>query len=260
MAFTVCQALQAATDRTNRITTDNQALSDANGALSTELKLAKDALARLQTEQHALNVSMATMQSDNAGLQQRLADRAAEIAALNNQLTQSRTQFEHYQEATARQRAEERQAAEQRVARMEQDLEGVQRQTVAQQSTIGKLEVRLVGVVEENTRLQEATRHAQEKAVATRFERDQLTFHLQEITSARETLTVQLDTAQQALNVARTALAGEEKKTQLLTERLSQAEKKIEKLEQDRLALLTDKAELQALATIRTNAEKERTQ
>lgn len=103
-------------------------------------------------------------------------------------------------------------------------------------------------------------RKRQEKVVATRFERDQLTFHLQEITSARETLTVQLDTAQQALNVAHTALAGEEKKTQLLTERLSQAEKKIEKLEQDRLALLTDKAELQALATIRTNAEKERTQ
>ncbi len=253
-------ALQAATDRTNRIITDNQALFDANGALSTELKLAKDALTRLRTEQHALDVSMATMQSDNTGLQQRLADRAAEIAALNNQLTQSRAQFEHYQEATARQRSEERQAADQRIARLEQDHAGAQRQVSAQLSTIGQQEARLVAAIEENMRLQEAVRHAQEQAVASRLERDQLTFHLQEITSARETLTVQLDTTQQTLNVARTAMAGEEKKTQLLTERLDQVEQKMEKLELNRLALLTDKAELQALARIRTNAEKERTQ
>lgn len=170
--------LQAATDCTNQMATDNRVLSETNKALSTELDHTKDALARLQTEQQTLNITLATLQSDNGGLQQRLTDRATEIAALNQQLTQSRVQFEHYQEATARQRSEERQAAEQRIARMEQDLAGAQRQTAAQQSTIGQQETRLTRLTEENTRLQEAARHAQEQAIATGFERDQLSYSI----------------------------------------------------------------------------------
>ena len=196
------------------------------------------------------------MQSDNAGLQQRLTDRAAEIAALNQQLTQSRVQFEHYQEATARQRSEERQVAEQRIVRLEQDLAGAQRQAAAQQSAIGQQEVQITGLTEENTRLQEAARHALEQMTATRSERDQLTYQLQENTTARRELQGHLDTAQQALIEVRMALAGQEKETQLLTERLAQTEQKMENREQERVALLTEKAALQALVAKRIEKEK----
>ncbi len=250
-------ALQAATDRTDQSTADNRALSETNGALSIELQHTRDALAGLQAEHQILNVTLATMQSDNGGLQQRLADRAAEIAALHLQLTQSRVQFEHYQEATARQRAEERQAAEQRIARGEQEWTSAQRQLAAQQSTIGQQEVRLAGLTEESMRLQEVARTAQEHAVAARSERDQLSYQLQEITSARRDLKEQLDTARQALNEARMALAGQEKETQLLTERLGHAEQKMEKLDQDRLTLLIEKAELQVFVAHRTKTDKE---
>lgn len=250
-------ALQAATDRADQLIADNRTLADTNGALSAELKQAKDALARLQTEQQALNVTMATVQSDNAGLQQRLTDRAAEIAALNQQLTQSRVQFEHYQEATARQRSEERQAAEQRITRLEQELASAQRQMAAQQATIGQQEAQITRLTEENMRLQEAARHDQEQATATRTERDQLTYQLQETASARRQLQEHLDATEQALTEARMALAGQEKETKLLTERLAQTEQKLGALEQERVALLTQKAELQAFLANQTKAEKE---
>lgn len=249
-------ALQAVTEHTSQLSTANQVLSDTNGALSVELKHANDALARLQTEQQALNVTLATAQSDKAGLQQRLTDRAAEIAALNHQLVQSRVQFEHYQDSTARQRSEERQASEQRSARLEQDLASAQRQTAVQQSTIEQQEVHLTRLTEKNTRLQEAARTVQEQSITAKSECAQLSYQLQETASARRDLQVQLDTTQQALTEARMAQAGQAKETQLLTERLVHADKKMEKLEQDRLTLLTEKAELHALVAKRIEKEK----
>ena len=251
-------ALQAATDRTNQLVADNRALTDTSRTLSAELTQAKDALARLQTEQQALNVTLATVQSGNAGMQQRLTDRAAEIAAVNQQLSQSRVQFEHYQEATAHQRSEERQAAEQRIARLEQDLASAQRQTAVQQSTIGQQEAQITRLAEENTQLQEVARHTQEHMTATRSERDQLTYQLQETASARNNLQGNLDRTQQTLTEARMALAGQEKATQLLTERLGQTEQKMEKLEQERVALFTERGSLQALAEKRTEKKSER--
>lgn len=249
-------ALQTVTDRADQLIADNSALVDTNGVLSRELKQAKDAVARLQTEQQALNVVMAGLQSDNAGLQQRLMDRAAEIAALNQQLTQSRMQFEHYQEATARQRSEERQAAEQRITRLEQELASVQRQTAVQQVAIGQQEVQITRLTEENIGMQEASRHAQEQLTATKLERDQLTYQLQETASVRRQLQEQLDATGQALTETRMALAGQEKETQLLTERLAQTEQKLGVLEQERAELLTQKAELQAFLANQTKAEK----
>lgn len=136
-------------------------------------------------------------------------------------------------------------------------MASAQRQLAAQQSTIGQQEVRLAGLTEESMRLQEGARTAQEHAVAARSERDQLSYQLQEITSVRRDLKEQLDTARQALNEARIALVGQEKETQLLTERLDQAEQKMEKLDQDRLTLLIEKAELQAFVAHQTKVDKD---
>jgi hypothetical protein len=62
-------------------------------------------------------------------------------------------------------------------------------------------------------------------------------------------------------NEARMALAGQEKETQLLTERLGQTEQKMEKLDQDRLTLLIEKAELQVFVAhqIKVDKDSERT-
>lgn len=99
----------------------NAAMEECASALRATLDDANKVIVKLQDANQLLTVAMAGAQSDQAGLQQRLADRAAEVAALNVQLTQSRSQFEHYQESTAAQRSEERQAFDQRAARMDLD-------------------------------------------------------------------------------------------------------------------------------------------
>ena len=251
-------ALQAAADRTDQLIADNRALADTNRTLSAELKQAKDALARLQIEQQALSVTIATAQSDNAGLQQRLTDRATEITALNQQLTQSRVQFEHYQEATARQRSEERQATDKRIARLEQELVNAQQHAAAEQSMIGRQEMQLAAMTSESTRLQKAAHEAQEQANKVRSERDQLTYQLQESIAARLDLQAQLEAALRSHTEARMTLAGQEKETQLLTERLGHAEQKMEKQEQERVALLTERGALQALVAKRTEKKSDR--
>ncbi|MFP5419733.1 MAG: hypothetical protein ACLGHA_11345 [Gammaproteobacteria bacterium] len=51
-------------------------------------------------------------------------------------------------------------------------------------------------------------------------------------------------------------MAGQEKETQLLTERHAQTEKKMGELEQERVALLIERAKLQALVAKQTEKEK----
>jgi chromosome segregation ATPase len=131
-------------------------------------------------------------------------------------------------------------------------LAGAQRQTAVQQAAVGQQQVQITHLTEEITRLQEAARAAQEQMTAIRSERDQLTYQLQETASARRHLQEHVDVTQQALTEARMALAGQEKETQLLTGRLTQTEQKMEKLEQERVALLTERADLQALVAKRT--------
>ena len=245
--------IQGATDRADRLTVDNRALSETNEALLVELKNSKDALTHLQAEQQILNVTIATLQSDNGGLQQRLTDRATEIAALNLQLSQSRVQFEHYQEATARQRSEERQAAEQRIARAEQELANAQRQLVAQQSTIGQQEARLSAATEESVRLQEAAQQTGKALVSVTVERDQLSYQTKEMITIRQEITGKLDSVQHQLTEMCIVLAVKEKEVELLAEQLARQTDKAESLERDQQRLLQENTRLQTEADTATS-------
>jgi chromosome segregation ATPase len=242
-------ALQAATDQVRQLEADNRILSEAKAGLSAELKQSQDELSRMQAEHQSQSVTLATLQSDNAGLQQRLADRAAEVAALNQQQTQARLQFEHYQEATAAQRAEERQSAEQRIARLEHDLTGAQQRLQGLQSTIAQQEMELSHLRPENTHLKETVRATQDDLASTRLERNQLAYQFKEATATNQVLTGKFEAAQQELTESRMALAAQEKQTELLTERLVHAEEKAEKLDQEKLALFRETGSLQAKIT-----------
>ena len=127
------EALRAAAEREQQLRTELDTVLATTAALKDELASTREVLSQLQ-EATTPSVALATAQADNAGLQQRLADRAAETAALDRQLSQARTQFEHYQEATATQRTEERQGYEQRIARFEQNLATADRQIASQQA------------------------------------------------------------------------------------------------------------------------------
>ncbi len=242
-------ALQAATDQVRQFETNNHLLSEEKAGLSVELKQSQGALAQLQAEHHSQSITLATLQSDNAGLEQRLADRAAEVAALNQQQTQTRLQFEHYQEATAAQRAEERHAAEQRIARLEQDLSGVQQKLQGLQSTIAQQEMELSHLRPENTHLKETARATQDELASTRLERNQLAYQFKEITTTNQALTSKFEAVQQELTESRMAMAAQEKQAELLTKGITRAEDKAEKLDQEKLALFREVTSLQSTIT-----------
>jgi chromosome segregation ATPase len=91
-------------ERVSQAAADNRALTDASANLAQKLAHAEVAVDRLQQDHHKAVVVLTAAQTENASFQQHLADRAAEVTSLTQQLTHARTQFEHYQESTARQR------------------------------------------------------------------------------------------------------------------------------------------------------------
>lgn len=238
--------LRTATDNAQRLKAENQAFSEKNAALSSIVDRTKDAMTQLQAEQHALSVTLATVQSENNGLLQRLDDRVSDVAALNQQLKHARTQFEHYQEATASQRSEERQVTEQRIARLEQELTGARQALAMQQSTIGHQTAQLSQLTGENERIQEAMRAAQQALEQARSERAQLAYQVTELSTARAELIKVHDGMQQILADARTALAVQAKEFALVTERLKHIEARSETLAQEKLSLLQERAVLEA--------------
>ena len=226
---------------------DEKALqTQENTAIAAELKATQQTLAKLQKELQILNVSLATRESDVSGLQLRLMDRAAEVVTLNQQLTLARTQFDHYQEASASQRTEERHAYEQRIARTELVLTGTHQRLLEQQSTITHQETQISNLSLGNARLLESSLTTLDELSSMRSERDQLSFQQKNILSSNQTLVAKLELSECALTKARMALAVQEAQSAQLMERLNQSDSKLEKLDQERVILIRDRAELQA--------------
>lgn len=208
----------------------------AHTTLAREHAQTQQTLARCQQDLQANALALTAAQTENAGLQQRLTDRAAEAHALNQQLTQTRTQFEHFQEAAARQRAEERQAFEQRLARLEQENVAGQRRQEAQQVTLGQQEATLAHQVSELERLRDALSEARAELDQVRSERNQQAAQFQESTVARADAERRLDVAQQALIEAKAGVAAAGNQIEMLTSQLSIAERKAEQAERDKAA------------------------
>ncbi|MET3130784.1 chromosome segregation ATPase [Oxalobacteraceae bacterium GrIS 1.11] len=238
--------LQAADARLRLAEEEKTALAHAKSTLAIELALRGDVLAHAQGELQAGAVTLAALGSDNAGLRERLADRVAENAALHQQLAQARSQFEHYQEAGAIQRAEERQAAEQRAARLEQEFAGAQQRLLRQQSSLSQQELQIAQLEQENRRLRDAELANLAELAALRPERDQLAYQFKEAAAAAQALAAKLEARQDALGEARIGLATQQQRAELLNSHLARAEDQERAHAQERLALIEEKATLQA--------------
>jgi len=239
------EELHAAGEREQQFNDELQAALKTKANLSEDLAQTRRALAQLQEAHHAQSLSLATAQAENAGFQQRLADRASEVTTLDHQLTQTRAQFEHYQEATAARRAEERQAYEQRIARLEQDLASANRQTAVQQTTIGQQEMRIASFTAECDRQDQALHATQEELIAVRSARDRLTDQVQDLMTAKDDLVARLTAAQQQLSDMRAALAAQEQASSMLTDQVRRAEDRADHLAQEKHTWLQDRGALE---------------
>lgn len=185
----------------------HQATLVAKTALAKELDAVWQDLLQLQAEQQTQTVALAGVQADNAGLQQRLADRAAEVAAVNQQLSQTRIQFEHYQEAAAIQRTQERQAHEQKISAMAQDLLLSHHAHAAQQTVAGRQEAQLSRLTQDVRVLDQALLAANESLEAMRVKSEHLAYQLSDMCAQDLRTKGQFAFANQQLFDAKVSLA-----------------------------------------------------
>lgn len=229
---------------------DRAQLRQAHDLLLREAESIRVALQRSQQDLQASTLALTAAQTENAGLQQRLADRVAEVGHLHQQLTQARSQFEHFQEATARQRASERQADEQRIARLEQDLTLQRHRHDEQQAVQARQELMLVQQEDELAELRQAQEQGRQALAHVSAERERQAEQLLAQASARAELERQLALSQQALSQALAQVAAASRQADLLAVQVAQADKRAEQAERDKAAwvekLLMWQAEMNA--------------
>ncbi|GAA4011763.1 DNA-binding protein [Actimicrobium antarcticum] len=239
-------ALQLAAEATRQAEDESRILLNDKAALREEVVQLKAELSTLRTDHQMLVVRQASLQSDNAGLLQRLTDRAAEVTALNRQLTQSRAQFDHFVAASVEQRTQERQATDQHSMRLEQNLAAAQQRLLQQQASVVQQHTQTAQLQEQVAGLQNTAQTLQSALESCRAERDQLTYQHAQLSSTAQTTAQQLDTAQEAAIAARIQVAIQARELVLMAQQVTQADRDLKELDQSRLTLIQERAELQA--------------
>jgi chromosome segregation ATPase len=110
----------------------NQHISRLQAALAKK----ETAFDALTATHNAAQIDNARLQSDVSGLQLRLTDRQEDIKGLQQQLQQTRTQFEEYQETTTQRRDEERRQYEQAKTAINAELSETRRHITERDTTI----------------------------------------------------------------------------------------------------------------------------
>lgn len=238
--------MQKMFNQTRQLEADNLILSEVKAKLLVDIQQAKDNFTQLQVEHHLQSVNLVAIKSDNAGLEQRLADRAAEVVSLNQQQMQTRIQFEHYQESTASQRAEERQSFEQRIARLEHEISGYQQRIQELQMIAAQQDSEISQLRSENSRFQDGLKTTTNELASALIEKNQLDYQFKEVTASNVLLTGKSEALQQELNEFIVKIAVQKKQTELLADQIEVATSKEEKSDQERLALIKEVASLQA--------------
>ncbi len=236
--------LQALQEQLRSLQTEHAALQEKHQAQLRSLEAATVQIQQLEDARHEQAVTLAGLRSENAGLEQRLSDRTAATAALTEQLNQARAQFEHYQEAVARQRAEERETAEGRQNRLEQELAEARQQVLAQQALSSEAQAHAQHQAKENARLQKRLQATDEALARVRATHDQTAYQVTQLTRRHQALEQRHLAATEALAEYRTGLAAADKECALLRERLAQTEEQLAALAQKRIDLLQEKAVL----------------
>lgn len=237
------------------VTESQQQMAEANAAtaqlaarheaLEAHYAHEKSVRTQLEVEHHALQLAWATAQSESAGLTQRLTDRHSEIDNLNRQLMQSRSQFEHYQEAVATQRASEREETQQRCNRLEQELGVLRRSLADAQKFLTQREAQCEQLSVQGARLEndlEVLRQTHQTVLA---ERQQLERQLAVKSMACIELRTQINAAAQAMRETDATLAVLQHQDAQLQAGLQLQADRADALQRENHVLMQDKARLE---------------
>ncbi|WP_194724056.1 DNA-binding protein [Noviherbaspirillum malthae] len=239
------QAIQALQVQAKQLQADKDKALAENLVVQEELVNTKQALAELQERFHAQNVAMAALQAEQAGLQQRLTDRATEIATLTVQLSQTREQFAHYQEATAAQREAERRNYEQRIARHEHDLISANREIAGLQATLTQRDSALSSLASKHGGLQDEFGSLRQELQTIQFARDRLVEQLDESRQARNDASSKVQQLEQAVLEARLTEASHAREAAIRADQLRNALVQIDALGQEKLGWIQERTILE---------------
>lgn len=226
----------------------NAAITDLSGKrdmLESDFAQEKSRREQLEAEHHALQLAWATAQAQSAGFMQRLADRQNEIENLNRQLLQSRSQFEHYQEAVAAQRASEREEAQQRCNRLEQDLGALRRNLADVQKNLTQRETQIEQLGVHSARLESDLGILRQTHQAVLAEREQLGRELAAQSVACIELRAQIKAVVQAMGETSAELAVLQHQTPQLQASLQAQTDRAEALQLENHVLIQEKARLE---------------
>lgn len=227
----------------------NLALTKERDGLAAALAQEKTERARLDNALHQLQLAHTKADTALAGLSERLADRQNEIDGLHRQLDQARTQFEHYQESTALQRADDRQQAEQHRLRLENELVGARHTIATLNATIGQRDVELSHVQQDKERAATELASLQTDHVALQSERRAQEQHIKTTTTLQQDLRSQVDTLSGALAQAKSELAMLSSEKLALQERIALLEEKMQSLLDENKLLAIEKARLEGVVS-----------
>lgn len=242
---------------------DNQALAtqldaahELNLALTKERDALTEALAREKTERtrldstlHQLELTHTKAEAKLVGLTERLADRQNEIDGLHRQLDQARTQFEHYQESIALQRADERQQAEQERLRLENELVGARHTIATLNAALGQRDVELTHVRQDKERVTAEIAALQTAHAALQTERRAQEQQIQMATALQQESRSQIDTLSGALAQAKSELATLSSEKTHLQGHIVLLDTKVQSLLDENKLLVIDKARLEGVVS-----------
>ncbi|MEO8408562.1 MAG: DNA-binding protein [Oxalobacteraceae bacterium] len=220
-------------------------LAGKRDTLASDFAQEKSRREQLEAEHHALQLASATAQAQRAGFMQRLTDRQNEIENLNRQLIQSRSQFEHYQEAVAAQRASEREDAQQRCNRLEQDLGELRRSLTDVQKNLTQREAQLEQSGAHSARLESDLGTLRQAHQAVLTERQQLGQQLAAQSVTCVELRAQIKAVAQAMSETSAELAVLQHQTPQLQASVQAQADRAEALQRENHVLMQDKARLE---------------
>lgn len=216
---------------------------ELNGLLSKE----RAERTQLDKAHHQLQLAYTKLEADVIGQLQRLADRQTEVDGLHRQLDQARTQFEHYQQATAAQRTEERQQAEQSRHHLEVELAAARQIAGEQKTVIAQGQQELRHMHHEKDRLSSELALLQAVHAALQSERGVQEQQIKAVSALHAEARSQVDTMSGALAQAKNNVETLSAEKPQLQERIVTLETKVQSLLDENKNLAIDKARLEGL-------------
>jgi len=232
--------IRAAKEQQETLTKDIQSLIASKTALEDQLAAT---LAKLQSTEEvysSLQLKFGSLQSEKDGLSLRLTDRTQEVKELKQKFEATQHQFEHFQTATANQRAEDRGAYESRFTQMENELQLTRKTNQALENKQAKQESEIQQLLLINTEIANNAQKRKEDLEAIQLKLYQTEFSLQELKQENLDLKKDLSECQFESQRLITSAAVSEKLQEILSNQLKQSEMKVRQIEEEKQKLISE--------------------